>query len=253
MSKLFLMMKADFIKMKNTSFYWLHMFIPIIGIAIFLGYYSYSPWDGISKVDAYSQAISIVFPIMIGIVSSMVIEQEAIAGRFKEMLGSPYGKFKSLISKICMLLFSGFISIVIAIIGFWIGFQFILHQNLLPITFYAGIILIIFASQVFLYLFHIWLSLKWGSAASIGIGIFESLFSALIITNLGTGIWQWIPCGWSIRFCDYFLLKWYNPSSPLIKLPEFTEATRNSILFTIILGVALVIWFYFYEGRKMEQ
>lgn len=251
MFKIFASLKGDFIKMKNTPFYWLHICIPIIGIVIFLGWYSFVYYnDAVGKTSAYLQSISMAFPILIGIICSMVIEQEAGAGRFKEMLGGVYGKQLSLISKILMLLFSAFISIVIAVGGFFIGFQFILHQNVLPAAFYGNIILIIFGSQIFLYLFHICLSLLWGPGASIGIGIFESMISALMHTGLGNGTWQWIPCAWAMRFSDYFSRNLYSLHQSLSELPDFIQGVRNSILFTIIFGVVLIMWFNFYEGRK---
>lgn len=244
------MVKADFIKMKNSPFYWIHVCMPIIGIVMFLWYYSFSRWNVLSKIEGYVQAVSIVFPILIGIVCSMVVEQEAMAGGFKEMLGTAYRKQRSLFSKIVLLLVLGFISTSITVGGFFIGFQYILQQNVLSITFYGNIILIIFGSQIFLYLFHIWLSFLWGSGASIGVGIFESLFSALIITGLGDGIWQWIPCGWSIRFCDYFLIKCYSLDMITKEVAEVNFGIRNSILVTILFGSFLAIWFNFYEGRK---
>lgn len=250
MTKILRLMKADFMKMKNTPFYWIHICVPFTGIIMFLLYYSFSKWNAASKVLAYLQALSIVFPILIGIVCSMVVEQEAMAGRFKEMFAVEYGKQRALLSKISILLITGCISAVIAVGGFLVGFKYILNQNVLPLTFYRDIILIIFGSQIFLYLFHIWLSFLWGNAASIGIGIFESLISALIITGLGDGLWQWIPCGWSIRFCDYFLKNFYRVSGSYNLVADVNIGVRNSILFTVIFGIFLGIWFNFYEGRK---
>ena len=85
--------------------------------------------------------------------------------------------------------------------------QYILKQNVLPPNFYIKIVLIIFLSQIFLYIFHLWLSIRFGSGASIGIGIFESLIAGLFITGLGDGIWQYVPCSFAVRFCDNFFIK----------------------------------------------
>lgn len=246
MFKILSMIKADFIKMKNTPFYWIHICLPIMGVVFFMVGYSFLSYDGTSKTLGYLKVILLLFPVLIGVLASMVIEQEAGAGRFKEMLGCVYGKQLSLISKTSMLLFSGLTSTIIAVGGFFIGFQFYLHENVLPASFYGYIILIIFGSQVFLYMFHIGLSLLWGAGASIGMGIFESLTAALMSTSLGDGIWQWIPCGWGIRLSTYFSLKYQSVNG----LPEFNEGVKNSILFTIIFGILLIIWFNFYEGRK---
>lgn len=106
--KILRLMKADFIKMKHTSFYWIHICVPIIGILIFLGYYSFSIAGSIGKVNGYLDALSLVFPVVIGIVCSMVIEQELKAGKFKEMLSIEYGKGICLLSKILVVLVMDF-------------------------------------------------------------------------------------------------------------------------------------------------
>lgn len=251
MLKIFDILRAEFIKVKNTSFYWFHICTPIIGVAIYLvEFYFRNGGDAMSKCQSYFQTISVAFPLLIGIVCSMAIEQEADAGRFKDMLGCVYGKQVSLIGKILMILLSGFISTIIAIGGFSLGFKYILHQNELPLSFYGYIILIAFGSQIFLYLFHIWLSLLWGPGASIGIGIFESMISALMSTGLGQGTWQFIPSGWCMRFTTYFSEKIYTMHQSINELPDFIQGIRNSIIFTVIFGILLIIWFQFYEGRK---
>lgn len=256
MMKILRLMKSDFMKMRHTLFYWIHICLPVIGVLIFLKYYSFSVWNPINKVNGYLEALSLTFPVLIGVLCSMVIEQEVMAGRFKEMLSIEYGKGKCLLSKILMLLISGFLSLILAIGGFLLGFQFILRQNVLPSTFYVYAVLIIFGSQIFLYLFHLWLSIKLGSGASIGMGIFESLFAALLITGLGDGIWQWIPCGWSVKFCDNLFIKESNSIDIFNKLDDintgFSNSAigfRNCIIFTIIFGIFFVVWFSFFEGR----
>ncbi|MHC1685078.1 MAG: lantibiotic immunity ABC transporter MutG family permease subunit [Clostridiaceae bacterium] len=249
MSSLSRLIRADFIKMKHTSFYWIHILVPLLGAIMFLSYYSFSSFDTTSKVEAYLQIVTIAFPMLIGIVCPIVVEQEALAGRFKEVLLSQYGREKTLISKVFILLFSGFIALVFAIGFFSLGFQYVLNQNMLPLRFYIGIILVIFGSGVFLYLFHIWLSFIIGSGASIGIGIFESLFAALLITGLGERVWQWIPCGWGARLCQYSFTDWIYRGELINQSSIVSEGVRNAIVGTVLLWIFLSIWFNFYEGR----
>ncbi|MDU1444110.1 MAG: lantibiotic immunity ABC transporter MutG family permease subunit [Clostridium cochlearium] len=257
--KILRLMKADFIKMKHTSFYWIHICMPVIGTFMFLWYYSFSILGSIGKVNGYLDALSLVFPVLIGIICSTVIEQEVMAGKFKEMLSIEYGKEICLLSKILVVLVMGFFSLSLAVGGFFIGFQYILKQNILPFKFYVILTLLIFVAQIFIYLFHLWLSIKFGSEASIGMGIFESLFSALIITGLGDGIWQWIPCAWSVRFCNNFFIKESNSIDVFNELADFNTGLsinaiglRNCIIFTIVLGILFGIWFNFFEGRENE-
>lgn len=256
MMKIFPLVKSDFIKMRHTPFYWIHICLPVIGALIFLKYYSFSGQNPINKINGYLEALSLTFPILIGIVCSMVIEQEVMAGKFKEMLSTEYGKGMCLLSKILILIFSGFFSLSLSIGMFFIGFQYVLRQNMLSLNFYVNVTLIIFGAQIFLYLFHLWLSIKLGSGASIGMGIFESLFAALLITGLGDGIWQWIPCGWSVRFCDNFFIKEPNSVDVFNRLADINKGLsnsaigfRNCIIFTIVFAIFFGIWFNFFEGR----
>lgn len=251
------LLKSDFMKMKHTPFYWIHIFMPIIGIAMFLKYYSTVNWTSISKVNGYLQAISLVFPILIGVVTSMVVEKEAKAGKFKEMMSMECGKGTCLLSKIVFLLLLGFLSLIFSMGGFYIGFKYFLKQNTFPLNFYISATLIIFLSQIFLYLFHLWLSFKLGSGASIGMGIFETLFSTLLITGLGDGIWQFIPCAWSVRFCDNFFIRDVNSPDTFNKLANSNVTFNNNmvgmktcIIFTIIFAIFFGIWFMLFEGRR---
>lgn len=248
--KIFKLIQADFMKMKNTSFYWIHICMPIIGILIFLGYYSYSPWTVEGKVIGYLEVISIVFPCLIGILCSMVVEQEFMAGRFKEILSTQWGKRKNILSKLIMLLLMGIFSLVLALGGFFIGFQFVLKQNTLPFSFYAYSALFIFVGQIFLYLFHLWLSIFWGKGVSISIGIFESLCSALLITGLGEGIWYFIPCEWAARFSDYFILIWLNNTEIIRAMSEIKMGIICSIVITVIFFIFLGVRINYFEGRE---
>lgn len=254
--QIFRLMKSDFLKMKHTSFYLIHICVPFIGILMFLKYYSFSSWSTINKINGYLESISIIFPVLIGVVCSMVIEQEVMAGKFKEMLSIEYGKGKSLLSKILVLLFLSLCSLILAIGGFFLGFQYVLKQNVLPLGFYINVTFIIFGAQIFLYLFHLWLTIKFGSGASIGMGIFETLFSALLITGLGDGIWQWIPCGWSVKFCNNFFIKEPGSVDVFNKMASINTmisnnavGVRNCVIFTIVFAILFAVWFDFFEGR----
>ncbi len=250
------LLKADFLKMRHTSFYMIHILVPAIGVILFLGYYYYSPWNTVNKVNGFFETLCIAFPVLIGIVTEMVIEKEAEAGKFKEMLSVVYGKKMCLLSKVLMMMAAGLFSLFLASFGFYIGFQYILKQNSLTLDFYVLLTAVIFTAQIFIYLFHLFLSIKYGSGVSIGMGIFESLVSALFITGLGDGIWKVVPCSWAVRFCNNFFTK-ESGSADMFKafggIKYWIESSSmgiiNCIVFTIMIGIALFIWFKSFEGR----
>ncbi|HHT7239572.1 TPA: lantibiotic immunity ABC transporter MutG family permease subunit [Bacillus cereus] len=243
-------LRADFLKMKSTIFSWIHIAMPIIGIVLFLSYYSFSKLDSMSKVPGYIQVLSIAFPLLISVVCSFVVEQEALAGNFKELLSTEYGRRKVFISKVCLLLICGFCSTILAVFGFAAGFHFVLGQNEFPLSVYVEISFVLFGCQIFMYLFHLFLSFRFSKGASIGIGIIESLLAALMLTGLGDVIWKYIPCAWGMRLSSSFFAYRLNPDSFHALQVDTQMGVVMCICLTIIAFVMSLIWFSFYEGRK---
>ena len=83
-------LNADLRKMKGTSVILAHLLIPIITSVIFLIYYFFSPWNENMKVIAFYQAIGAGLPVLIGIFTASVMEQEQNAGNFQNLLSVLY-------------------------------------------------------------------------------------------------------------------------------------------------------------------
>lgn len=249
MKTFFRLIRADFQKIRRSPLNWIHIVVPMLMVILFLSYYSFSRASSPGKVGGYMEVLAIGFPLIISIISANAVEQEALAGHFQELLMAKY-KLMSFFSKVCMLLLLAFGSLLIAVGGFSFGFQFLLHQNMFSIVFYGKMILILFSSQIFLYLLHILCSFRFGSGASIGLGIAESLVAALMLTGLGEGIWKWIPCSWGVRFCDYYL-KWkINIGDRSIYLRELQRGASICFGMTVLLLLSSFIWFHYFEGRN---
>ncbi|MEH6891090.1 lantibiotic immunity ABC transporter MutG family permease subunit [Bacillus sp. JJ864] len=243
-------LRADFLKMKSTIFFWVHIVMPIIGIVLFLSYYYFSKVDSISKIPVYIQALSMAFPLLISVVSSFVVEQESLAGNFTELLSTEYGKRKAFISKVCLLLICGFCSALVAVVGFAAGFHFLLRQNELPLSFYVEISFVLFGCQIFMYLFHLFLNFRFSKGASIGVGIMECLLSALMLTGMGDVIWKYMPCAWGMRLSNSFFVYKLNSDGFHALQVDIQMGVVICICSTIIAFIMSLIWFSFYEGRK---
>lgn len=167
MGTLFKLIRADFQKIRHTPIVWIHIIVPILISMLFAAYYAYSPStaDDISKVELYIQVLSIGFPLIIGIVCAMAVEQEADAGSFQELLMARH-KLLKFFSKICMLLLMGLGSLIIAIGILGLGLEFLIHKNVFSTVFYGKITLILLFYEVFLYLLHLLCSLRFGSGVS---------------------------------------------------------------------------------------
>ncbi len=245
------LLKADIMKLKSTQMIWIHLYIPILGLIIFLSYYSYAPWSAYSKVSAYLQVLCMVFPILIGIITSMVADQEYMAGNYKNLLSSSECKELSFISKLIIFLLLGSFSTILAVIGFYVGFSFI-ENDTLPLTMYLAVVGLLIGSNIFLYVLHFFLSFRFSKGVSIGVGIVESLISALFLTGMGDGRWPFFPSSWSIRFIESLLMK-YQIIDSIFRDPDLFLGVIISIVGTILSLVFMIIWFRNWEGKRAEE
>ncbi|WP_244833464.1 lantibiotic immunity ABC transporter MutG family permease subunit [Clostridium sp. BJN0001] len=242
---LFRLIKADFYKMKRTKFYMIHILVPLLS-AFLLGLYCMlNMKDAMTKILHYSELESVVCPIVIAAVSSFIIENEFEASKFKEMLSLKCGKSMCLLSKILVLLIMFLFSLIIAMATLIISFKTI-FKSTINFKLCSTIVLIIFLTNIFMYLFHIFLSIQFGSGISIAVGMGETLLSALMITGLGDVIWKWIPCSWSSRIVSYL---------------GIAENTKTDIqygsvvcfILTTLCFILLFIWFHFFENVNRQH
>lgn len=245
------LLKADVMKLKSTQLIWMHLYIPLLGLIIFLGYYSFTPWSGFIKLSVYLQVLCIVFPILIGIITSMVADQEYTAGGFQNILINSDPKFLMITSKLILVLVLGTLSVLLAVMGFYIGYSMI-GNNIYPQYIYFAIIGILIGSNIFQYILHFLLSFRFSKGVSIGVGIAESLASALFLTGMGDGRWPFVPSSWSIRFVGSLLVKYQDGGSVYVD-SDLKLGVTLSIVLTIISIVAMLVWFTRWQGNKLEE
>ncbi|MFB7155388.1 lantibiotic immunity ABC transporter MutG family permease subunit [Lysinibacillus sp. NPDC056232] len=246
------LLRAEFLKIKRTPFLLIHLLIPIIISGLFLAYYSYSPWDFNGKVSAYFQALACGFPTIIGLVCSMVSEQEATAGHFQEMLTASKTKIMAFLSKILLLLLFSFGAILLSIGIFSVGFIELLHEDTFSFQFYLIAGCILFVSFVFIYILHFFVSLQFGKGASIGLGIVGSLLVALLLTGIGDGIWSFIPYGWGGHFVSLWTMKASGLDLSTVEI-GLQEGIIASVCGTLLALVLSCLWFWKWEGRKSDN
>lgn len=250
MSQLKRLLKADIMKLKSTQIIWIHFYIPILGLIIFLSYFSFSPWDSFAKVSVYFKVLCMAFPILISMITSMAAEQEYIAGEFKNILSHSGTKFLSFVSKYILFILLGLLATILAVIGFYIGFYFI-EGNIYPFTMYLSVVGILIFSNMIIYMIHFFLSFRFSKSISIGVGILESLILALFRTGMGDGIWPFYPSAWSIRFIGSLMMK-YQDTNNLLD-PALHFGIIISIVVTILSFIIMLIWFGKWEGKKLED
>ncbi|MGV8980728.1 lantibiotic immunity ABC transporter MutG family permease subunit [Clostridium sp.] len=239
--------KSDFYKLRHTSILWIHLLIPLAGALIFLLYYHVRLNKSITDIGTYLEALAIAFPLLIGLISGIVIEQEEQTGNFQVLLTTSKSKCTTYLSKVILLILLGTFSIALAVGVFALGF------HVLPYLFYlkAGAALVI--GNIFLYILHVFISLQFGKGSSTGLGVSESLISALMITGLGNNIWHFIPCAWAVRFCDYLVFKLVYPSASAVVEIDTKQGAFIMLFALCIAFASSLFWFGKWEGRKSYE
>ena len=250
MTGLIRLTKCELLKVRHTVLFWLHILIPVIGMGIFLLYYSYSAWTPEGKVHAYLQATAIVYPFLISILCPMAVEIEE-EGCLQTLFLMAGKKRNALFSKWLALQLLSFGAIFLTVCGFGIGFHFVVGTDPFPAVVYMKAVLLLWICGAVLYFWHLFLGFRFGKGVSIGFGIGEMLLPALMLTGLGEGIWQFIPCAWGGRWCDYLLL---------YSIEGWDQAYQNlkgELHVCIVLAVLIIgtvfLWFHYFEGRRCQD
>ncbi|WP_068784108.1 lantibiotic immunity ABC transporter MutG family permease subunit [Paenibacillus phocaensis] len=242
-------LRSELIKLRRQPMLWVHLLVPLAGIGIFLGYYAYTPFLPASKVSGYLQVLAIAYPTLIGMVCAIATDQEAAAGRYQQLLTLP-SRLVPLASKLTLLLILGLGSTLLAAAGFGAGFLYLLNQPLYSLEFYVKAAGILFGSCIFLYALHLYVSLRFGKAASIGLGILGSLIAALLLTGLGDRNWIYIPYAWAARF----ITLWMQYGSTGVRAIPAEQWAWPGILCCLSGTVAIMVllggWFRRWEGKK---
>lgn len=259
MRMLFNYIRADFMKTKRLSILIAHIAIPIGIATAFLAYYAYVPWDGYTKVVTYYYVLGAGFPTLIGLFCAMSAEQELSAGSFQNML-SVSKRPMAFFSKLLMLMLLGASAVLLASAMFGMGYFFFLGQQYIYYSFYIGAAFILTGSNIFLYVLHLFLALRFNKGVTIGLGIVESLLSVLLLTRLGDSIWIFIPVAWSSRLVTIFLQRigTYDIISPAPAvrtagiaeqlLTEGREALVICAVITVVGISAFGVWAYRWDG-----
>lgn len=244
-------LKSDLYKIFHTPLWLIHLVVPIIGIMLFVGYYSFSPWDEMDKLSAYIQALSITFPVLIGIITSILVEMEQKAGEFQSLLSVGHLKCIAHISKLMVLVVLGFTSALLALLGFGICFMS-MGYTAFNLLFYIKTTILLLLSVLPLYLLQYIISFVFGKGLSIGLGIVGGLLCALLLTGLGDGIWWYLPWGIAARFSESLLIS----SLANIEFLQYNGIIQSVIfilLFSLVFIALFIVILNKWEGRKSED
>lgn len=247
MGELYRSLKSDFYKLKSTLVLKLHIGIPLLMCVLFLGYFSITNYKVESMVSAYLEVLAVGFPFIISVMTSMITDQEEKAGEFQNLLASTKNKLATYFSKLILLLLLSIFSISIAV------FIFSAFIKGMSIEFYFKYILYITFSNIFIYILHLFISLKYGRGLSICIGLAGSLISALMLTGLGEGVWVYTPWAWGARLCDYNMFIGIDINLVSTISPIISRVLKTISVYTVLIIILSALWFKNWEGRKVYE
>ncbi|MCI9400054.1 MAG: lantibiotic immunity ABC transporter MutG family permease subunit [Lachnospiraceae bacterium] len=232
---------SELVKVKHTPFAAIHFCLPIIGALLFVAYYAmYSNIAGDKKLKLILEITATFFPLLISVVVGFNILLEEKASHFQILLAAP-NRPGIVLAKLVVLYSMG----ILALLGLLVFFMFGIYFWGIVDTIQLGMLAQAAAGMAFynliLYIFHLFLSFKFGLGISLFCGVFESLQGILYSNIELKGIWRYIPFAWS--------MDWVEDSMRNRILIHSTEWILITVLTTGSLFLVL-IWFSHWEGRK---
>lgn len=246
------MLRAEFVKMKRTTLFWMHILVPIVGTGIVLWYYKrLGALDmNVKSIGEFLEILSLAFPTLSGIVCALGTEMEVDAGNMQVLLGGVAGKCRAGGVKLVALLLLGAMGTLLALGSYLVGIYLYSGESFSGelLLFTVESVFILLGTQIATYVIHFFVSLKWHKGVVIGAGIVESMLSALFLTGMGEGIWMYCPFAWGTQLLRYMI--YYKEKF----IMEITSDLRTGVWMSAGMTVAFLttffVWFSYYEGKK---
>lgn len=252
MNELIRGIRAEVLKMRHTFLYPFYAAVPILGSTVFLLYYRFAGRSEQAQAAGYAEVIGIALPFVISVVCAGNIGLEE-QNHFQVFLGSYVNRRKEFWIKWLVLLGLGFLAISGAVAFFGAGYHFVLGKEGISAGAYMGLVMVLFAGSMPLCLEHLFLNLMFSRTVSQCAGAAEFLLSALFLTGLGDGRWQFFPCTWSARGAALLLNRAAQRETGGIGFVEIKGTVVICLLLSFLMCVIIEVWFRFFEGRQCSD
>lgn len=251
---LFRIIKSEFLKMKGTYFYLMHVGFPVLGALLCIFYYRKSTLDTGMMLSNSMMLILLVFPIAISIVTSMVMEEEAKAGNFRVILSSLHGRNMQFAGKAVFLCSMGIGAYLLIVLLLGNGLEILHNTKILTIMEWGILFGATCLPVICMYFFHMFLAMKFGLGLSIGLGILEFMIEALFMTGLGDGIWSFVPCSMPVRINNILMMIFLDSSFENLKL---CTDLRRSLSICMVYLISMIVfgsfWLRNFSGRNQSE
>lgn len=241
------LIRAEFIKYKRSFVPYIHIFLPIAYAILIASYGNYTSYKEEDIVSAYLESIGLGLPVIISLICAKVADSELQAGNFLLILSNVNRK-KLIVSKAVALLSINFLAILTAVTAFACLYNKSNMDISIKLIFYTFAVLLLFASNVFLYILLLFVGLRYGRGIAIGLGIAQALTSALFLTGLGDRLWYFTPWTWGARLMGVLSMMTYHTEYNPVCVQEMTKCILFAIPITILAIVLILMWFDRWEG-----
>ncbi len=184
-------------KVKRTAYWKISLIMPILGGLIFFVYFLlYRSVPESKKMKLMFELIAVVFPVLISIVVAINFQLESSAGNMQRLL-IQNKKVLAFSSKMFFIIFSGFVSCLILVSVFALG-VIVFNIEIANLFLYFKIALVLFLSNIIIYLIHIFIQLKFSTGISILLSVIEMLLAIMFSNvNLNNEL-RYLPISWGV-------------------------------------------------------
>lgn len=232
------MVRSEWIKVKHTSFYAIHLCLPVVGAILFILYYFlYENTADNEKLKMILELTAMIFPLLISVIVSLNVALEEKASHFQTLLAVP-NRHKIMLGKLVYLYSAGIIALSFLFLLFTLGIYLLGIADTVQFGTLMKAIMGIAFSNLIIYILHLFLSFKFGLGLSLFWGVFESLQCILYSNVKLQGVARYIPFSWSMNWVQDTLNN------------QFSLYWIGVILLTVGSLLLLLLWFSRWEGRK---
>lgn len=223
--------RAELIKNKRSSILWLHLFA-LIAFPIILGVYYgvHVRCTGQIAVKMYYQLVSLVTPLVISIIITIVNRRESKAGHFKNLISVPKRKERMLNEQLFFYIVLYLIVILGSSIIYWGVFSKLSGGFLLK-----GIVISLFMWLLSISQYEIYriIAYVFGNGITLLLGIIGSFIAVLGNTILFDKFWFVIPWTWQGRLAVF-----YSQIVPVSVLKMYAMQYILCLIITLFIYIA---------------
>lgn len=235
---------SNFTKIKRTPLLILHLLPPIVITTLFFAYYAYAGYRIIPDVRWFFILLQMLYPLLTGIVVPVLIQLDRRINHRHNALGLVESRSGVYLGKLGFLLFLAALGMIGYELCFYVGAHWVLGIAPMPVGSYLVLFILLFFSNVFVYLLHIPVAFRFGASLSVLLGISGTIFAGFFENAIGDVIWPFIPWEWGVRF-----MKHYFGFSHEFVVPGMVSLI---IVASLVLAMSLR-WFSRWEGNVIQE